>query len=129
MAFGKNIGMSGLRYKGGGPMFAWLLHRLTAIGILLFVGGHVLASFSMQQFGSEIGTAINIVYESWWFQIIVYFCVMYHATNGLRIVILDLWPQFLKFQREAIWVQWAVFIPIYGLSVFVIVYTALTAGG
>lgn len=126
MAFGKYVGWKGVTYRGGGPMLTFLLHRITALGIILFVGLHVLASFFMQQLvASDIGTAINIIYESWWFQVFVVFCVIFHSLNGLRITILDLFPKLLKFQREAIWLEWAIVIPLYGLTLFVLFYTGL----
>jgi hypothetical protein len=50
---------------------------------------------------------------------------MFHAINGLRITILDLWPQLIEHHREAIWIEWAVFIPVYGFAVFVIISTGL----
>jgi succinate dehydrogenase / fumarate reductase cytochrome b subunit len=128
MAFGKNIGLAGLRYQGGGPMLAWLLHRISGVAMVLFVGLHIVASFSMQQYASDLGTFVNTIYESWIFQIFVAFFVIFHGLNGLRIIVLDLWPQYLKYQREATWLQWAFFIPTYGLTVFFIIYLGLTAG-
>lgn len=128
MAFGKIIGLQGLAYKGGGPMLAWLLHRITGLGILILVSTHVIASFTMQQFGSNLGTSINIVYEDWRFQIFIYFSVLFHALNGLRVVLLDIWPRFLKYQRETIWLQWLIFIPIYSLTVFIMIQRALAGG-
>ena len=126
MAFGKYIGWKGVTYRGGGPMLTFLLHRITALGIILFVGLHVLSSFTMQQLTSNaLGTAINTIYESWWFQIFVVFCVIFHTLNGLRITILDLFPKLIKFQREAIWLEWAIFIPLYGMIVFVLIRTGL----
>ena len=118
----------GLKYQGGGPMLAWILHRITALGIILFVGLHVVASFFMQQFGSDFATTINIIYESWIFQIVVAFCVIFHALNGLRIVICDLWPKSLIYQREVLWLQWFIFVPIYGLTVFILIYINVTGG-
>ena len=50
---------------------------------------------------------------------------MFHAINGLRITILDLWPSLLVHEREAIWVEWVVFLPLYGFAVLVIVRTGL----
>jgi hypothetical protein len=47
------------------------------------------------------------------------------VINGLRIVILDLWPKLIEYQREAIWLEWLVFLPIYILSVYVIIRGAL----
>jgi hypothetical protein len=38
---------------------------------------------------------------------------------------MDLFPRWLVYQREAIWVEWAVFIPLFGVSVIVIIQTAL----
>ena len=110
-----------LRYKGKGPMLIFILHRIGGLGIVTFVGMHVLASFM----GGRVGSFINLVYENWAFQILIFFCVLFHAINGLRIVILDLWPKLIEHQREAIWIEWAVFLPIYGMAVFVIVRTAL----
>jgi succinate dehydrogenase / fumarate reductase cytochrome b subunit len=128
MAFGKTIGLQGLTYKGGGPMLAWLLHRITGLGIVIFVGTHVISSFTMQQFGSDLGTSVNVIYEDWRFQIFVYFCALFHGLNGLRIILLDIWPRFLKYQREAIWLQWLIFIPIYSLAVFIMIQRALSGG-
>jgi succinate dehydrogenase / fumarate reductase cytochrome b subunit len=126
MAYGKYSGFKGLFYKAGGPYHSFSLHRLTAMGIILFVGVHVAASFSMQQGLGTWGTTINILYESWWFQILVVFCVLFHTLNGIRVVILDIWPKFLKYEREAVYLLWAIFIPIYALTVFLIVMKGIT---
>jgi succinate dehydrogenase / fumarate reductase cytochrome b subunit len=128
MALKRQVGLKqGLRYKGGGPMLVWVLHRISGIGIALFVGLHILASFSNQLFGWGLADSINTIYMSPYFQIVVFFCALFHAINGLRITILDLWPKLIEHQREAIWVEWAVFVPVFGLSVLVILGTA--AGG
>ena len=129
MGLSRRVGLStGLKYKGGGPMWAWVLHRVTGLAILLFVGTHVLASFFMHQLNCNLGTAINTVYESWIFQIVVIFVVLFHAFNGMRIAILDIWPQLQQFQREALWLQIAIFLPIYGMAVFFLVQNGLTGG-
>lgn len=112
---------TGLRYKGKGPMLTFVLHRIGGMGIAIFVGAHLLASFM----GGPVGQAINAVYESWIFQIFVFFCVLFHAINGLRITILDLFPRLLEYQEEAIWVEWAVFIPLFCIAVFVIIRSGL----
>ena len=122
MARERNVSViQGLRYQGGGPQTAWLLHRISGLGIVLFVSLHILTSF----FGGEFGRFTNTVYESWWFQIIIIFCALFHGINGLRITILDLWPKLFEFDHEAIWVEWFVFLPVFGLAVIVIVRTAL----
>lgn len=114
-----------LRYQGGLPMIAWLLHRISGLGILLLVGLHVFAAFLTQQLGSDLGITINTIYESHIFQLFVVFCVLYHAINGFRIAVLDIWPKYLQYQREALWLQFAIFIPIYGLTIFQMIQKVL----
>ncbi len=110
-----------LRYQGKGPMLTYFLHRIGGLGMVTFVGLHVLASFM----GGTAGRSINLIYENWVFQIVIYFLVLFHMINGLRIIILDLFPKLIEHQREAIWLEWLVFLPVYGMAVFVIVSTAL----
>jgi succinate dehydrogenase / fumarate reductase cytochrome b subunit len=125
MAYGKYSGIKGLFYKAGGPYHSFSLHRLTAMGIILFVGLHVIASFSMQNVLGTWGTTINIIYESPWFQLLVVFCVLFHTLNGARIVILDTWPKLIKYTREAVYLQWAIFVPIYLLTAYFIFMNAI----
>lgn len=129
MAYGKYSGFKGLFYNAGGPYHSFSLHRLTAMGIILFVGMHVAASFSMQQGLGTWGTTINVIYKSWWFQIFIVFCVLFHTINGVRVVILDIWPKLIKYSCEAVYLEWAIFIPIYLLTVFLIVTNAINTSG
>ena len=69
MALSRKVSLSaGAKYKGGGPMLAWVLHRISGLSIIIFVATHVIASFLTQQFGSDLGISINIVYQSLYFQ-------------------------------------------------------------
>ena len=122
MGIKRNVGLTtALRYKGQGPMLTFVLHRIGGLGMAIFVTIHILASF----LGGDIGKFLNTIYENWAFQLFIFFCALFHAINGLRITILDLWPKLLEYQHEAIWVEWAVFIPIYGIAVLIIVSKGL----
>jgi len=122
MGLKRNVSLAtALRYKGQGPFLTYILHRIGGLGMAVFITVHILASFA----GGKGGVFVNRIYENWIFQIFIFFCVLFHAINGLRISLLDLFPKLIVFQREAIWIEWAVFLPIYGLAVFVIVRTAL----
>ena len=122
MSLKRNVSLAtGLRYKGQGPMLTFVLHRIGGLGMAIFVTVHILASF----LGGEVGVFLNTVYENWLFQSFIFFCALFHAINGLRITILDLFPKLLEHSQEAIWIEWAVFIPVFGLAVLVIVQSAL----
>ena len=121
MGLKRNVSLAtGLRYQGKGPMLTFVLHRIGGLGMAIFVTMHIVASF----FGGEVGGFLNSIYENWAFQIFIFFSALFHAINGLRITILDLWPRLLEHQQEAIWVEWAVFIPVFGIAVFAILSSA-----
>ncbi len=117
-----------LGYRGGQPMLAWLLHRIAGIGIVLFVGTHVTAAFFLNAVtGGTTNTVANWLtglYETKPVQIFVLFSLLWHGLNGLRIVVLDMWPALHRFHREAMWVQWALFLPLFLLPAFLIAVSA-----
>ena len=58
-----------LRYRGGQSMLAWLLHRISGIGIVLFVSMHVLAAFFLysvepESITGQISQALTAFYEA-----------------------------------------------------------------
>lgn len=129
MALDRKVGfLAGMRYKGGGPMLAWALHRISGLGMIIFISLHVVASFFTQQLGSDWAIFINTIYESPYFQLFIVFTVLFHGLNGMRIIILDLWPRMLRYQREMTWLQWLIFVPIYGLTIFIMLQRVLAGG-
>ena len=122
MGLSRNVSLwTGLRYKGQGPYLTFILHRIGGLGMAVFITVHILASF----LGGDAGLFLNSVYENWMFQIFIFFCVLFHAINGLRITILDLFPKLIEHNQEAIWIEWAVFLPTFGIAVLAIINTAL----
>ena len=122
MALSRKVGIiAGAKYKGGGPMLAWILHRISGLGIIIFVAIHVIASFLTQQLGSDLGISLNIIYESLYFQLFIVFCAIFHGVNGLRIILLDIWPRLIRYQKESTWVEWFVILPLYGLTAFIMI--------
>ena len=122
MALSRKVGLiAGLKYKGGGPMLSWILHRISGLGIITFVTLHVIASFLTQQLGSDLGIFVNTIYESMYFQLFIVFCAIYHGVNGLRIILLDIWPRLIRYQKESTWLEWFIIIPLYGITVFIMI--------
>jgi len=113
----RNVNLfTALQYKGQGPMLTYILHRIAGVGLFIFFTTYILALAGV--------SAVNALYENWLFQIIVLFCVFFHAINGLRITILDLWPQWQPYQHRAVRIEWAVFWPLYVFSVVVVIWNA-----
>jgi succinate dehydrogenase / fumarate reductase cytochrome b subunit len=119
---------SALGYKGQGPYLTYILHRIGGAGMALFLAMHLLASFLESRdfgIGTSLGDVLNDIFINPVFQLFIFFCIFFHAINGLRITILDLWPRLIVHYREAIWIEWAVFFAVYGFAVFVILQAEL----
>jgi len=126
MAINRKVSLwNGLRYRGGSTMWVWVLHRVSGVAMILFISLHVLAGFLTQQLGSDVGIFINTIYESLAFQVFIFLCVLYHVINGIRIILLDLYPKLIEYQREVTWLQWLIFIPVYGLAIYIMITLAL----
>lgn len=128
MAVNKNAWLAGLSYKGGSTMLAWILHRIGGLAMVVFVGTHIISSFFTQQLGSNWGIALNTIYENPYFQIVLYFFVIFHAINGSRIILSDFFPKLLEYQRELTWLEWIIIIPVYGLSIFITIMKSFGGG-
>ena len=101
-----------VRYRGGEGMLAWAFHRISGVAIFAFVVLHVfdifLVGFAPGVYDTLLGfyaTPIGILLE--W---LLGAAVLYHALNGLRIVIMDFWPRMTHFHRQMWWASWIVFI-------------------
>jgi succinate dehydrogenase / fumarate reductase cytochrome b subunit len=92
-----------LRYRGAIGQWSWVLHRLTGLGVLLFLVLHVIDT-SWSVFYPSLYEKAIAIYQSPLFTIGEFglvACVVYHAFNGLRISIFDFKPQWWKYQRQA----------------------------
>jgi len=89
-------------YRGGSGQAAWLLHRLTGLGVLLFLLIHILDT-GLVLFGAEVYNKVVKIYTHPLFrvgEVGLAAAVLYHALNGIRITILDFWPELSGKQRE-----------------------------
>ena len=80
-------------YKGREGQYAFMLHRLTGLGTLLFLIIHILDTATVYYYPSLYQHAIELYRHPLFMlgEIALVFSVIYHGVNGLRIAILDLW--------------------------------------
>jgi succinate dehydrogenase / fumarate reductase, cytochrome b subunit len=81
-----------LKYRGkeGQPYF--LLHRITGLGMVLFLTFHILDTATVYFAPSLYPKAIDL-YRTTLFgigEIVLMFCVFYHGVNGLKLAYFDL---------------------------------------
>jgi succinate dehydrogenase / fumarate reductase cytochrome b subunit len=87
-----------LRYRGGAGQWAWAIHRAAGLGVLLFLVLHIFDIF-LVTFGPGLFTAFLIIYKhpvARVLEVVLLFGLLYHALNGLRIILADFYPMLAK---------------------------------
>lgn len=95
-----------LRYRGAIGQWSWVLHRITGLGVVLFLTLHVVDT-SWAVFYPELYVEAVAAYQSPLFTIGEFglvACVIYHALNGFRISMFDARPKLWKYQERAAWI-------------------------
>jgi succinate dehydrogenase / fumarate reductase cytochrome b subunit len=103
-------------YRGREGQIAWMLHRVTGVGVFLFLAGHILNIFLMA-FPSHVFDSVLFFYHHVLFKLLsifgLYFGVLYHALNGIRVMIVDFWPSAGQHQVLLWRIQMVVFLLAY----------------
>ena len=109
--------LSMLRYRGREGQWSWVIHRVSGIGVMLFLLLHITDIF-LVSLGAETFNSVLFIYKAAPFRVLEVFLIfglLFHATNGLRIAVLDFWPSMWRYQRTLVWIEavvvMAVFIP------------------
>lgn len=96
------------RYRIRTGMFAWILHRLTGIGLVVYLIIHVWGLKALsdpETFNALIAKYHSPLFKGLEFLLLV--GVVYHAMNGLRIVLIDFLGWSPK-QKKLFWTLGAV---------------------
>ena len=92
-----------LRYRGAIGQWSWVLHRLSGLGVVLFLVLHVIdtswAVFWPQLYEEAIASYQSPLFTIGEFGLVA--AVVYHAFNGLRIVFFDYKPHLWRHQERA----------------------------
>ena len=92
-------------YKGQSGMFAWLLHRVAGLGVLLFLLVHIV-DISLLGFGPNVYNEGIALFGTTLVRIIslgLIAALLYHSFNGVRIMLIDFVPQAVRYQRSMFW--------------------------
>lgn len=92
---------AGTLYRGREGMWSWVLHRITGTAIYFFLLVHILDTslvrVSPEAYNVVIGTYKNPVMGLGEAALVV--AIVYHAMNGLRVILVDFWPWATRHQR------------------------------
>jgi succinate dehydrogenase / fumarate reductase, cytochrome b subunit len=84
----------GTFYKGSPGQYSWIAHRITGIAVILFLFAHIVDT-AVIGWGPEAYERVVKVYENPFVRLLelgLVAAVLYHALNGLKIMLFDFWP-------------------------------------
>ncbi|MGH7315834.1 MAG: succinate dehydrogenase, cytochrome b556 subunit [Candidatus Rokuibacteriota bacterium] len=114
-------------YKGGIGQWSWAAHRITGVLVLAFLFGHIVDTFGVG-FGPELYDETISLYQQWWFkpfEVALVAAVVYHAFNGVRIILFDFWPQLALKQRQFAIVQLVLSVIAFAPAAFFMLRSAI----
>jgi len=96
---------AGTLYRGREGMWSWVAHRITGVLVFFFLFVHVLDTalvrVSPDAYDRVIDTykspIVNLM------EVGLVGAVLYHALNGVRIILVDFWAKGPRHQRTMLW--------------------------
>ena len=88
----------GTVYKGHEGQWSWLFHRITGVGIILFLFAHVVDT-AVIGWGPEAYNRVIAAYENPFVRLLelgLVAAVLYHSFNGIKITLIDFFPTLVK---------------------------------
>ena len=96
---------AGTLYRGREGMWSWVMHRISGVLIFFFLFVHVLDTatvrISPEVYDAVIGQYKNPVMGVGELGLVG--AVVFHALNGIRIILVDFWSKGTQHQRKLFW--------------------------
>ena len=103
---------AGTLYRGGEGMWSWVAHRITGVAVFFFLLVHVLDT-ALVRVSPDAYDAVIASYKTPIVNLLevgLVAAVLYHALNGVRIILVDFWaegPRHQKGMFRTIIIVWA----------------------
>lgn len=96
----------GTLYRGNEGMWSWVAHRITGVVLFLFLLVHILDTalvrISPEAYNAVIGTYKTPIMGLGELGLVI--AIVFHAFNGIRIILVDFWKKGPKYQRIMLWI-------------------------
>ncbi|MEZ5153653.1 succinate dehydrogenase, cytochrome b556 subunit [Rhodococcus zopfii] len=101
-------------YRGDPGMWSWVLHRITGVATFFFLFVHVLDT-ALVRVNPETYDSVIDTYKTplvGLMELALVAMVLYHALNGLRVMLVDFWSKGPKYQRVMLWTILAIWFVV-----------------
>ncbi len=92
---------AGTLYRGGEGMWSWVAHRITGVAVFFFLLVHVLDT-ALVRVSPDAYDAVIASYKTPIVNLLevgLVGAVLYHALNGIRIILVDFWAEGPRHQK------------------------------
>ena len=99
-------------YKGKEGMLSFYLHRVTGIGVFVFLLAHIIDTMFIG-WGPDAYNAMVKLYThpaARVGEVVLAAALIYHALNGVRVILIDFWSAGVKYQRQMFYVGAVVYL-------------------
>ena len=93
---------AGTLYRGREGMWTWVAHRVTGVLIFFFLFAHVLDT-ALVRVSPDSYNKIMDTYKTPLVNLMevgLVGAVLYHALNGIRVMLIDFWDKGTKYQKQ-----------------------------
>jgi succinate dehydrogenase / fumarate reductase cytochrome b subunit len=105
---------NGTLYRGREGMWSWVAHRITGVAVFFFLFVHVLDTalvrVSPDAYDRVIDTyktpIVNLL------EVGLVGAVLFHALNGIRLILVDFWSKGTKYHRQLLWVIVGIWVAV-----------------
>ena len=118
-------------YRGREGMWSWILHRLAGVGIFVFLMAHIIDT-SFVGWGPKLYNWAVKLYShpvARVGEIILIGAVIFHAINGIRIIIIDFVPNATRVQKQLFYGVALVFLVLFVPGAYLLARHMFGAGG
>ena len=96
---------AGSLYRGREGMWSWVAHRVTGVLVFFFLFAHVLDTalvrVSPDSYDAVIDTYKNPIVNL--MEVGLVGAVLYHALNGVRVMLIDFWEKGTRYQSQMLY--------------------------
>ena len=104
----------GSLYRGGQGQWSWVAHRITGVLVFFFLFAHVLDTALVRVSPNSYDRVID-TYKNPFVNLMevgLVGAVLYHALNGIRVMLVDFWAKGAKYQKQMLWLVVAVWVVV-----------------
>jgi succinate dehydrogenase / fumarate reductase cytochrome b subunit len=109
-------------YRGDPGMWSWVLHRISGATIFFFLFVHVLDTalvrVSPQAYDEVVSTYKTPIVGLMEASLVA--AVLFHALNGIRVILIDSWSEGPRYQRLMLWIVAIVFLAVLAAAFIVL---------